>query len=142
MRSSGPSDPVQRRAVVERPLDQPERVVVAGDDVEVLKLGVAQRLLNQPIAQQIAGLLGVPELLDPGCQIGQLLFGQGRLLAELLGTLHRRGAVVGPDALQVGVPVRGPRRRPPLGGLPAADSGSAASPNTAASLCLLITAAP
>ena len=36
----------ERGAVVEMTLDQPERVVVAGDDVEVLELRVPERLLD------------------------------------------------------------------------------------------------
>ena len=102
----------ERRAVVELPLHEPERVVVARDDVEILELGVAERLLDQPVAQQIAGLLGVPELGDACRQVGQLLVGQPRLVAELLGPLHRRRAVVGPDSLQIGLAVRRPRHRP------------------------------
>ena len=94
------------------PLHEPERVVVAGDDVEVLELGVAERLLDQPVAKQVAGLLGIAELGDARRQVGELLVGEPRLLAELLGPLHRRRAVVGPDSLQVRLAVRGPRHGP------------------------------
>ena len=47
----------ERRTVVELPVDQPERVVVAGHGVEVLELRVSERLLDEPVTEEIAGLL-------------------------------------------------------------------------------------
>ena len=102
----------ERGPVVELPLDEPERVVVAGDDVEVLELGIAQRLLNEPVAEQIASLFVVTEPLDTRGEIGQLLVGERGLARQLLRSFHRRRAVVRPDALQVRLAIRCARRRP------------------------------
>ena len=114
LRRSTPSRWVddERRPVIERSLDQPERVVVAGDDVEVLELRVAERLLDETVAQEVPGLFGVAELLDCLGQLGQLFVRQAGLVAVLLGPLHRGGSVIGPDPLQVRMTRRGPWQDP------------------------------
>ena len=102
----------ERGAGVQLPLDQPERVVVAGSGIELAEARIAQHLLDQQIAEQVAGLLALAQLGQARLEIRQLLAGQRLLACQRLRAFQRRRGVVGPDALQVRLAVRGARCRP------------------------------
>jgi len=105
----------QRGPIVELAVDQPELVVVAGGRVarrEVVR--IAEGGDEDAVGERRVALAAGEELRVARLQPGQLLVGQGGLVAQDLRTLQRRGGVVGPHALQVGPSVRRARHGPLL----------------------------
>ena len=102
---------------------QPEVVVVAGplrvllgDPVAGLIVGpVGERGAEHALAERGVGL-AVEELRGALGQRRNLLVGQERRVGQLFRPLQRRRRVTGPDALQIGMAVRGARHGPVVAG--------------------------
>ena len=105
----------QRRPIVEVALHHPSGAVVARAAIKRLDLfDVLQGRLEHPVAK---GRIP-PGLMMPArrlAQCGHLLVREFGPVGERFGPLQGGRAVVRPDALQIRIPVRSARRRPPIG---------------------------
>ena len=98
--------------MVPLPSRHPELVVVAGGLVvgDLLELALrfrVERELHLILEDRISTIVGIAR--DEGLELRQFGIGQACLVLPLRGPSHRRDAVVGPDALQVGTTVLCPR---------------------------------
>ena len=102
----------QRRAALEVPAGHPVLAIGAGHESLARTVVVEQREVERVAEHRVR--FRAEDLRGPRLHCRHLLLGEQRLVGELARPLERRGAVVLPGALQIGLAVRqarqGPRR--------------------------------